>query len=366
MEARCTVKLDGKTGVEMEALTGVTVALLTIYDMCKAIDKSMELTGIHLLHRRAASRGYTTMTKPAVVAVSGVKEKLRQNLAYRRHAPLSERRRGAHGGHQARRPQLRRRYPRHRHRPPSLRRGCGTAVFDGKVSVGPARSGQRGGFDSPFPDADLILLEGFKHSAWPAGAGAQGNSGRSVCEARTLLALVTDLDILPDDVPRIPSETPGSRAGDFGLYAEEGAVMTDGRAGASTTCASPSPTAATSAASTVCPPRGWRVPHASILSYEEIVRLTRLFSPPWGSAVFVSPGASPVRRGAGRPDPGAEGPYPALRFAMVTTRQTSVEGAAPRPHVRRPGRGEHQPGHPGPRPVRRHCPAQRSLLRSPG
>ena len=56
-----------------------------------------------------------------------------------------------------------------------------------------------------FPDADLILLEGFKHSAWPKlELVRRGNSGRSVCEARTLLALVTDLDILPDDVPRIP------------------------------------------------------------------------------------------------------------------------------------------------------------------
>ncbi|MEG1800612.1 MAG: cyclic pyranopterin monophosphate synthase MoaC [Oscillospiraceae bacterium] len=44
----CTAKAEGKTGVEMEALTGVSVALLTIYDMCKAIDKRMEITDIHL------------------------------------------------------------------------------------------------------------------------------------------------------------------------------------------------------------------------------------------------------------------------------------------------------------------------------
>ena len=41
-----TVKLSGKTGVEMEALTGVNVALLTIYDMCKAIDKNMVISDI--------------------------------------------------------------------------------------------------------------------------------------------------------------------------------------------------------------------------------------------------------------------------------------------------------------------------------
>ena len=48
IKARCTAKLEGKTGVEMEALTGVSVALLTIYDMCKAIDKRMEIGKIHL------------------------------------------------------------------------------------------------------------------------------------------------------------------------------------------------------------------------------------------------------------------------------------------------------------------------------
>ena len=48
IRAFCTVKVEGKTGVEMEALTGVSAALLTIYDMCKAIDKRMELSEIHL------------------------------------------------------------------------------------------------------------------------------------------------------------------------------------------------------------------------------------------------------------------------------------------------------------------------------
>ena len=43
IHAFCRVKTEGKTGVEMEALTGVTTALLTIYDMCKAIDKGMVL-----------------------------------------------------------------------------------------------------------------------------------------------------------------------------------------------------------------------------------------------------------------------------------------------------------------------------------
>ena len=49
IRAFCTVKTEGKTGVEMEALTGVQVTLLTIYDMCKAVDKGMCMTGIRLL-----------------------------------------------------------------------------------------------------------------------------------------------------------------------------------------------------------------------------------------------------------------------------------------------------------------------------
>ena len=51
VRATCSVRCTGKTGVEMEALSGVTVALLTIYDMCKAIDKQMELGEIRLLRK---------------------------------------------------------------------------------------------------------------------------------------------------------------------------------------------------------------------------------------------------------------------------------------------------------------------------
>ncbi len=46
-----TVKCTGKTGVEMEALTAVNIALLTIYDMCKAVDKTMEMGEIKLLEK---------------------------------------------------------------------------------------------------------------------------------------------------------------------------------------------------------------------------------------------------------------------------------------------------------------------------
>jgi cyclic pyranopterin phosphate synthase len=46
--AVCTTRTTGQTGVEMEALTGVSAALLTIYDMCKALDRSMRITDVHL------------------------------------------------------------------------------------------------------------------------------------------------------------------------------------------------------------------------------------------------------------------------------------------------------------------------------
>lgn len=56
--AVCTVKCEGQTGVEMEALTGVSAALLTIYDMCKALDKTMTLTDIHLVEKLGGKSGH--------------------------------------------------------------------------------------------------------------------------------------------------------------------------------------------------------------------------------------------------------------------------------------------------------------------
>jgi cyclic pyranopterin phosphate synthase len=58
IRAICTVSCVGKTGVEMEALTGVSVALLTIYDMCKALDRGMEISGIRLLEKQGGKSGH--------------------------------------------------------------------------------------------------------------------------------------------------------------------------------------------------------------------------------------------------------------------------------------------------------------------
>ena len=57
IRAYCTAKTTGRTGVEMEALTGVNIALITIYDMCKAVDKRMVLGDIHLMEKAGGKSG---------------------------------------------------------------------------------------------------------------------------------------------------------------------------------------------------------------------------------------------------------------------------------------------------------------------
>ena len=58
IEAFCKTSCIGKTGVEMEAMTGVSVTLLTIYDMCKAMDRGMRITDIHLLEKDGGKSGH--------------------------------------------------------------------------------------------------------------------------------------------------------------------------------------------------------------------------------------------------------------------------------------------------------------------
>ena len=58
IEAECTVRCEGQTGVEMEALTGVSTALLTIYDMCKAMDRGMVIRDIHILEKDGGKSGH--------------------------------------------------------------------------------------------------------------------------------------------------------------------------------------------------------------------------------------------------------------------------------------------------------------------
>ena len=79
VEVTATCRLNGRTGVEMEALTAVSVACLTLYDMCKAVDKDMEIGEIRLESKTGGKSG-----------------------DYRR-APAPRRHRGRHGAHRYRR-----------------------------------------------------------------------------------------------------------------------------------------------------------------------------------------------------------------------------------------------------------------------
>jgi cyclic pyranopterin phosphate synthase len=58
IEAVATVKTTGKTGIEMEALHAVSAALLTIYDMCKAVDRGMEIREIYLVEKDGGKSGH--------------------------------------------------------------------------------------------------------------------------------------------------------------------------------------------------------------------------------------------------------------------------------------------------------------------
>ncbi len=57
VEISATCKLTGRTGVEMEALTAVAIAALTVYDMCKAVDRAMQITEIRLVHKSGGKSG---------------------------------------------------------------------------------------------------------------------------------------------------------------------------------------------------------------------------------------------------------------------------------------------------------------------
>ena len=61
VEITATARTSGKTGVEMEALTAVSVAALTIYDMCKAVDRGMHIEAIRLVRKRGGQSGDITL-----------------------------------------------------------------------------------------------------------------------------------------------------------------------------------------------------------------------------------------------------------------------------------------------------------------
>jgi cyclic pyranopterin phosphate synthase len=68
LEIRVQCRLSGQTGVEMEALTGVSVAALTIYDMCKAMDKGMTISAVRLLEKTGGKSGDWLRDEPPINA----------------------------------------------------------------------------------------------------------------------------------------------------------------------------------------------------------------------------------------------------------------------------------------------------------
>ena len=60
IEVTAMVKVEGKTGVEMEALTACSVAALTLYDMCKAVDRGMKITNLRLVEKAGGKSGHFT------------------------------------------------------------------------------------------------------------------------------------------------------------------------------------------------------------------------------------------------------------------------------------------------------------------
>jgi len=224
----CTVKVSGRTGVEMEALTGAGVGLLTIYDMCKSMDKTMEIGGVRLLEKTGGRSGHFTAGgaarsagpvfpdgpgAPAVLAVSGVKNSGKTTLIERLIPRLSERgfRSGVikHDGHDFS-PDVE---GTDTHR--FLAAGAvGVGIFSAEKSM-LVRTG--GGADETdlarhLGGPDIIFLEGFKHSGHQKIEVVRGAVSTSpVCAPETLLALATDLPLdlegvpacHPDDIERL-------------------------------------------------------------------------------------------------------------------------------------------------------------------
>jgi molybdenum cofactor biosynthesis protein MoaC/molybdopterin-guanine dinucleotide biosynthesis protein MobB len=211
----CTVKLSGRTGAEMEALTGVSVGLLTIYDMCKALDKTMEIGGVRLLEKTGGRSGHFIARKPgpAFLAVSGVKNSGKTTLIEKLIPRLAEKgfRCGVikHDGHDFS-PDV---PGTDTHR--LLAAGAeGAGIFSSTKSMLVRRGGdaEETALARHFEDLDLIFLEGFKHSGHPKIEVVRGAvSSAPVCAPETLLALATDLPLhlegvlvcRPDDIEKL-------------------------------------------------------------------------------------------------------------------------------------------------------------------
>ena len=198
IKAICTVKVSGKTGVEMEALMGVNVTLLTIYDMCKAMDRAMEITDVHLEHKEGGKSGIydrRERKKPLVVSICGCKNSGKTTFIERLLPILIQKQVKTavvkHDGHSFE-PDVEG-TDSYRIRKAGA---CAVAVFcDTHSMVVKQKAGTVEAMLEAVDEADLVLLEGGKNWDFPKiELVRKGNSERLAGNGRNLLAVATDME----------------------------------------------------------------------------------------------------------------------------------------------------------------------------
>lgn len=206
IEATCLVKVSGQTGVEMEALTGVNVALLTIYDMCKAIDKGMVISDIKLLEKQGGKSGhYIRSEKQCVFAVSGIKNSGKTTLITKLVSALTQKgyKVGVikHDGHEFKADHEGTDSYKHKEA------GAKNVIVYSKTKVMMIKDDVMPEIESLIKlqqDMDIVILEGMKHSQYPKIEIVRSDvSTQSVCQKETLLALVTDTALIIEGIPSI-------------------------------------------------------------------------------------------------------------------------------------------------------------------
>ena len=83
LDIECTTRTEDRTGVEMEALTGATVAAITIYDMCKAVDRGMVIGDVRLLEKTGGKEDYARPGEPVSAAAAGRRRRRRRHWGHR-------------------------------------------------------------------------------------------------------------------------------------------------------------------------------------------------------------------------------------------------------------------------------------------
>lgn len=208
VKATCLVKVNGQTGVEMEALTGVNIALLTIYDMCKAMDKGMVISEVKLMEKQGGKSGHYLRDKnkkTIVFAVSGIKNSGKTTIVSKLVKQLCARgyKVGVikHDGHEFKADHEGTDSFKHK------AAGANNVIVYSKTKMMMIKDHLEPEVEEMIAlqqDMDVVILEGMKYSNYPKIEIVRaGVSRESVCKKETLLALVTDTDLVIEGVPVI-------------------------------------------------------------------------------------------------------------------------------------------------------------------